>query len=313
MKCQFYDEISDEWKELRKLIPLSKKDEKFSIVYTSVPFPSLYTGTKVDSRSWLRSIGLSIDYTGIVVSIQEESEDDSYSRVFMNDATNVYVSRYDLPNNIRWMDNPKGYTQINYSMDQFSISVFRFKDGLLHCEYGYATESCDVGSYRLQTDNRRKFVFGELAKKLSTVESLNLNSQWYSYGYKTNGFYLNGEKLTQKTHKGFIKSGTRPEKGEMTPRIKLTGSISIGEELSVNGEDHTGRIILVRIGQELNVLAPLHRNTTKHDGWIKSTCERMSIDPEKDLGTKYFERTLEELEDLFLDNAGFLAKSITKY
>ena len=127
MKCQFYDEISDEWKEVRKLIPLSKKDEKFSIVYTSVPFPSLYTGTKVDSRSWLRTIGLSIDYTGIVISIQEKSEDiSSSSRVFIDDTDNSYILQYELPNNIRWMDNPKGYTKVKITRDVFEIGVFRF-------------------------------------------------------------------------------------------------------------------------------------------------------------------------------------------
>lgn len=258
------------------------------------------SGKEESITSWLDSINLPFTYSGLILVLKQTK------------LTEMWFSVPGLPNIIRSRYDDTAYNRpnppdITANLLKVSLDLFFLKNGKLHNNIGPASYSTNRACYYLGEQPSIALI-NKSNEKVSYYSQRELG-RWYTQGYESKGHYLNGIYLTNDSFKQFKKSGAIPSKEMMGARLQLFGKVIVGEELAVYGDEATGRIIWVRSGDTLYVLEAIARNTKRFDTIIYNQKRAMRI-AENDT-TRVVEKTASELEEMFLDTASFMAKSIT--
>jgi len=198
------------------------------------------------------------------------------------------------------------YYRENYEREYYTI--FRIEKGKLHCNYGPALSFAerDKCSYQDLDRNEIPTPVSETERETPKIE-------------RENHYFLNGFKVTQKAWKEAVKSGvanivdeggnssTNTKAVTQTSRIKFSGELSVGEELTVYGDND--KIIWIRNGEELWALDRVSRTKPKNSLDITKKMRSMGIS--EDDKTRFFLVSQTELENIFCETLEPLVKSTT--
>lgn len=294
---QAVDKPTD-WPAIVDLFPAMGKYADQQQKYTDTAPPNNRNEESVGP--WLYTIGLPSNYSGLVLSLKQVKNADRYQTWYTVAGTNQIYRGYG--GTARLMAPIVPNVMMTY------IELFFLENGKLHNVDGPARHLiCRTMFYLEQEPNIR--LIDKSNDKIPEYYAPHVLNRWYASGVLSKAYYLNGISLTGETFKQFKKTGIMPSKEMMGARLQLFGKVVVGEELVVCGDEATGRIVWIKNGDTLYVLEEIARNTKRFDTLIYHQKEAMGI-AETDK-TRVVEKRASELEEMFLDTASFMAKSIT--
>jgi len=283
-KCvRSFDELGEEFKNFPLKVSLKKED-------TNV----FYFSSSNDRDSDLPQgivvlVDFPKDFTGTICVIKSFNDfkagnrENGFARGFVNDEFSYFRLTYgEIPGYGYY--SSKAAVSVRGRKSAFSVTILRYKNGKLHSEAYPAAETKVLRLCEYIRDGKTEV---ETNRERSSSQN----------------HYLNGTSISEAKKKVAVEKGIDIK---TTSRLKLYGSLRLGEELECFGDDG---LVWVRNGQELWALDLPYRTKSIQSRYIGEQRRKMLID-ENDK-TRFFLVDSAKLEEIVVNTMPYLLTGTT--